>query len=121
MSFSVFSEPQSSADKTKDLTCYYWFNYGKCRFNDDVCGYAHELRDKIAEQPVVREPGRTCLSISHTLTQLTQVSTGPAVAGRNARKVQPVYYDWQSERKRRAIPPAIAAQIRAIHDKQLGQ
>ena len=67
MSFSAFhDDSQSSAgdtstfqdvNRTKALTCYYWANYEKCKFDDAVCGYAHYDTGRVAEKPVQVEPG----------------------------------------------------------------
>ncbi|KAL8640683.1 MAG: hypothetical protein Q9228_002425 [Teloschistes exilis] len=59
----------------KDLTCWFWYNQGNCKRSDEDCLYSHRYLgpDKIADKPVLREPG---------------------MAGNNALKDSPEYRDW---------------------------
>ncbi|KAL8663731.1 MAG: hypothetical protein Q9202_003677 [Teloschistes flavicans] len=59
----------------KELTCWFWYHQGNCRRSDEDCLYSHRYLgpDKIADKPVLREPG---------------------MAGNNALKDSPEYRDW---------------------------
>ena len=42
----------------KHLTCYFWGKYGRCKWNDEECLYAHFHTGKVAQGPVQVEVGR---------------------------------------------------------------
>ena len=94
------SNPYLGTEKTKLLTCWFWYNLNRCAHSDEVCAYAHYYTGRIAEKPVRIEPGM------------------PAVAGRNARRSIPLYSNWGlGRRARQPIPANCAAQIHAIREK----
>lgn len=89
------SQPKS----VKHLTCWYWANNG-CRLPDDVCLYSHFDTGRLADPPLQVQRGR------------------PAVAGKNAKNLQPVYKDWRGHhRAHSAVGPHIQKQIEHIHAK----
>ena len=57
------NQPSNGASATsppsvKHLTCYFWDKYGKCKWTDAECLYAHYQTGKVAGGPVQVEIGR---------------------------------------------------------------
>ena len=48
----------NSPPSVKHLTCYFWDKYGKCKWADEECLYAHFHTGKVAGGPVQVEIGR---------------------------------------------------------------
>ena len=48
----------SSPPSVKHLTCYFWDKYGRCKWSDEECLYAHFQTGKVAGGPVQVEMGR---------------------------------------------------------------
>ncbi|KAL2043759.1 hypothetical protein N7G274_003278 [Stereocaulon virgatum] len=86
----------------KNLTCYFWLKHGKCKWTDEECLYAHYHTGKAASGPVQVEQGK------------------PAVAGKNASNVHPIYLDWRaglSQPNGKIVQPDIQQQIEFIKAK----
>lgn len=78
----------------KHLTCYFWAKNGSCKFSDEDCLYAHRDTGKVAQGPLQVELGRRFISKpDHLLVSDRQ--PGPAVAGKNATAVKPIYQNWR--------------------------
>ncbi|KAL8725812.1 MAG: hypothetical protein Q9181_006278 [Wetmoreana brouardii] len=75
----VSSNGKTKGSPPKHLTCWFWYYEGRCRHSGAGCLYSHEYLgpNMVADRPVQRERGR------------------PSVAGRNARKENPDYVNWQ--------------------------
>ncbi|MCJ1482317.1 hypothetical protein MMC06_002481 [Schaereria dolodes] len=81
----------------KHLECWYW-RTGQCKYLEHNCLYAHHYTGHMAEAPKAVEPGRESIkSMCHFFKDETnRLDIGPAVAGANAKSMQPVYHDWRT-------------------------
>lgn len=115
---------------TKDLICHYWYWGGDCRFSEEQCLYSHKNLEhgKVAGRPIKREPGSMSFSpVAYAIAHTKTGCAGPSVAGKNAAKDSPDYFDWRDVRKvpqphpNKSIDPHVMNQINDIQAKYGGQ
>lgn len=78
----------------KHLTCYFWAKNGSCKFSEEDCLYTHRDTGKVAQGPLQVELGRRFISRPDHLS-VADRQPGPAVAGKNATAVKPIYQNWR--------------------------